>query len=99
MPENTRRAYARQLDRFGAWCTGHRVTALPAEPETLAEYVDHLADLDQAPASIEQAVAVIRTAHRVSGYKGQPDTEAALRVLKTHRRQRAENGQSGFIHE
>ncbi|MFD5234887.1 tyrosine-type recombinase/integrase [Streptomyces qaidamensis] len=94
VPENTRRAYARQLDRFTAWCTEHDVAALPADPGTLTEYVNHLADLDQAPASIEQAIAAIRTAHRVSGYKGQPDTEGALRVLKAHRRERAEKGQS-----
>ncbi|WP_306185122.1 site-specific integrase [Streptomyces sp. MK5] len=93
VPDNTRRAYARQLDRFTAWCDGHGVAALPAEAATLTEYVNHLADLDQAPASIEQAIAAIRTAHRVSGYTGLPDTEGARRVLRTHRRERAEKGQ------
>ncbi|MGW4023486.1 hypothetical protein [Streptomyces sp. NPDC005009] len=61
-------------------------------PATLTEYVNHLAGLDQAPASIEQAIAAIRTAHRVSGYTGRPDTEGARRVLKTHRRERADRG-------
>lgn len=92
VPANTRRAYSRQWATFTAWCTEHGRAQLPATPATLAEYVSHLADLDRAPATIEQAIAAIRTAHKAAGHTGQPDTAAALAVLKTHRRDRAAAG-------
>jgi integrase len=92
VPANTRAAYTRQGARFLAWCRDGGRSALPATPQTLADYVSHLADLDLAPATIEQAVAAIRTAHRQAGYKGHPDTEGALRILKVYRRDRAQQG-------
>lgn len=93
MPENTRLAYERQWDKaFVPWCEARGRTPLPATAETLAEYVSHLADLGRAPSTIEQAIATIRTVHRKAGYKGQPDTEGAMLVLKVHRRDRAEQG-------
>jgi integrase len=92
MPDNTRRAYERQARDFVTWCAQHGRTPLPATAQTLAEYVSHLADLDKAPSTIEQAIAAIRTAHRHAGHKGEPDTTAALAVLKVHRRDRATTG-------
>ncbi|MFJ5155747.1 site-specific integrase [Streptomyces sp. NPDC088353] len=92
MPANTRRAYERQGRDFIAWCADHDRTPLPATAQTLAEYVSHLADLDRAPSTIEQAIAAVRTAHRTAGYQGQPETAAALAVLKVHRRDRAAAG-------
>jgi len=92
VPENTKRAYARQWEQFTAWCGDTGRSPLPATPQTLAEYVSYLADRDRAPATIEQAIAAIRTAHRVAGHRGQPETDAALAVLKVHRRDRAEAG-------
>ncbi|WP_337826237.1 site-specific integrase [Pseudonocardia sp. UM4_GMWB1] len=92
VPTNTRRAYARQWAAFTDWCAAAGRTALPATPQTLAEYVAHLADAGQAPTSIEQAVAAVRTAHRAAGHRGAPDTEAARRVLRGYRRQRADSG-------
>lgn len=90
---NTRKAYGRQWLDFTAWCAEHDRTALPATGETLAEYAATLADLNRSPATIEQALAAIRTAHRTAGHVGQPDTTAARLVLRSHRRQRAETGQ------
>ena len=90
VPENTKRAYARQWEQFTAWCSEAGRSPLPATPQTLAEYVSHLADLDRAPSTIEQAIASIRTAHRIAGHRGQPETDAALAALKVHRRDRAE---------
>lgn len=92
VPANTQRAYARQWQTFTAWCTATGRTVLPATAQTLAEYVSHLADLDRAPSTIEQGIAAIRTAHRMAGHRGQPETDAALAVLKVHRRDRAAAG-------
>lgn len=90
---NTRKAYGRALAAFTAWCTSHGRSSLPATAETLAEYVAGMADAGRAPSSIEQAIAAIRTAHRVAGHAGAPDTERARLVLRSHRRERAEAGQ------
>ncbi|WP_042400372.1 tyrosine-type recombinase/integrase [Streptacidiphilus carbonis] len=92
VPENTRRAYARQWNIFTDWCGSTGRTPMPATAHTLAEYVSHLADLDRAPSTIEQAIAAIRTAHRTAGHRGLPETDAALAVLKVHRRDRAAAG-------
>lgn len=90
---NTRKAYARAWSAFAQWCEHHNRSALPATSETLAEYVGALADAGRAPSSIEQAIAAIRTAHRVAGHPGTPDTERARLVLRSHRRRRGEAGQ------
>jgi integrase len=92
VPENTRIAYTRQWAQFTAWCESAGRSATPATAQTLAEYVSHLADLDRAPSTIEQAIAAIRTAHRTAGHRGLPETEAALAVLKVHKRDRAAAG-------
>jgi integrase len=90
---NTRRAYAYQLSRFTDWCAANGRTSLPATGETLAEFVSYLCDLGLSASTIEQTTAAIRTAHRVAGHKGLPDTVAARLVLRSHRRDRAEQGQ------
>lgn len=45
--------------------------------------------LDRSPASIEQAIGLIRGEHRRAGYPDQPYTDLALRSLKRHKQQRA----------
>lgn len=95
VPANTRRAYARQWAAFTAWCADHGRLALPATGATLAEYTAALCTAGQAPASIEQALAAVRTMHRLSGHPGQPSTEAARLALRAHKRRRAEGGGRG----
>lgn len=99
IPENTKRAYGRQWKTFEKWCTEQDRTPLPATPQTLAQYVRYLTVTPSertgrapAPSSIEQAIAVIRVAHRAAGYRDQPETVAALRVLKGYKKTRSESG-------
>ena len=92
IPDNTKTAYRRQARDFVAWCEDRGRDTLPASAQTLADYVSHLCDQDKAPSTIEQAIATVRVAHRQAGHRGLPDTEAALRILKTHKRDRAEAG-------
>lgn len=89
---NTTRAYARQWARFEDWCAGHGRMALPATAETLAEYATVLCRADYAPATIEQAVAAIRVAHRTAGHPGRPDIAAVELILAGHRDARAQDG-------
>ncbi len=93
IPTETRRAYDRQWSQFAAWCAEQDRAALPATPQTLAEFVNHLVDLDRAPSTIEQAIAAVRTGHRLAGHRGLPETDHARAVLRVHKRERAERGQ------
>lgn len=104
VPVNTRRAYMRiwdgrphpdadppdEPDRrgFTGWCHLTGRSALPATPETLAEYVRHLtAARRYSPATVEQAIAGIRTVHRHNGYgRHFPDADAANLLLRKYRR-------------
>lgn len=90
---NTRRSYTRQWKSFVAWCARTGRVALKATPETLAEYVAELCDDGMAPATIDQAIAVVRAAHRTAGHPKTPDTGPALLVLRGYKRERAEGGQ------
>ena len=102
--QNTTRAYTRNWRRFELWCrTGSTEPdetsaawsarkSIPATPQTLLEYVTYLIMAGRAPSTIEQAVAAIRTRHRVAGFKGEPDTEQARLALRGHRRERAQAG-------
>ncbi|MEV4090469.1 site-specific integrase, partial [Nonomuraea fuscirosea] len=95
VPANTRRAYTRQWAAFTAWCARNGRIALPATAHTLAEYASGLCAADQAPASIEQAIAAVRTMHRLAGHTGQPATESARLALRAYKRRRAEAGGRG----
>lgn len=99
IPDNTRRAYTRQWDNFVQWCASEGRVPLPATSKTLWQYVTHLTTTPSAttgrpmaPSSIQQAIAVVRSAHRASGYLHQPDTQEARRVLKGYRKKRADTG-------
>jgi len=89
---NTLRAYRRVAAQFTAWCAEHDRQAMPASAETFGEFVSHLCDLGRSPATIQQAMAAIRTLHARGGHKDQPDTEFAEAVFKGHKRMRAEQG-------
>lgn len=90
--EETARAYSGDWGRFEAWCAAEGRTPLPATPETFAAYVGHLAAEQKAPATIDRALGVIRSAHRAAGYKNQPDRDAAQRALKGYKKGWSERG-------
>lgn len=99
IPVNTQRAYGRQWETFTDWCTTDGRVPLPATAKTLAQYVRHLTTTPSvrtgrtpAPSSVEQAIAVIRAAHKAAGHRDQPETAPALRVLKGYKKQRSEAG-------
>ena len=63
--ENTIRAYRNDFEFFEAWCSAAGYIALPALPETIALYVEEVADR-KAPASIRRSVAAIARIERLS---------------------------------
>jgi site-specific recombinase XerD len=68
VPENTRLAYAGDLRRFAAWCAVKELASMPAEPATIAVYMQALADKGHKVSTIERALAALCTAHLRAGY-------------------------------
>jgi integrase len=95
----TDRAYDRWWKMALAWCESEQRTPLPMTAETLAEFIGHLKRSTSpktgkpwAPASLNQAVAAVRTAHFRAGFEGRPNTRAAIDLIKVHRQDRAKDG-------
>jgi integrase len=85
VPINTRRGYQGDRERFERWCQENNRSHLPATPQTLTEYVSHLADGKTGPATIRRAITSIRTQHTIAGFDP-PMTKGALIVLKEYRK-------------
>ena len=91
---NTERAVRSDLAIYAAWCAEHRLTALPAEPETIAAFVDDKAEL-RAPATVRRYVASIAIAHRALG-RGRTMLSPAIRLAlqRMHRTKGRRQGQA-----
>ncbi|MBB5495798.1 tyrosine-type recombinase/integrase [Nocardiopsis metallicus] len=87
---STQTGYARDWKRFSAWCSTAGRTPLPATPETLASYVDHLATAGLAPATIDRALGTIASYHEAEGHS--LPTKAARMALRSYSRQWAKAG-------
>ena len=72
--ENTRRNYAGQFRKFGAWCEREEQSPLPASPEVVAAYATDLADDGKSMSTIRLAVAAIVDAHRRVGLESPVST-------------------------
>ena len=66
---NTERALRADLALFTNWCRAHGLAALPAEPGTVAAFVDDMAST-RAPATVRRYVASIAVADRSAGHLG-----------------------------
>ncbi|MET8336094.1 tyrosine-type recombinase/integrase [Streptosporangium canum] len=82
---NTTRAYARIWAGYLSWCTATGRTPLPATAATLASFVAELAGRGLAPATIDQALACVSSAHGKAGL-ARPHTTAARDALRAYRR-------------
>ncbi|MYG53835.1 MAG: tyrosine-type recombinase/integrase [Rhodospirillaceae bacterium] len=80
---NTGRAVRSDLRIYAGWCAGESRRALPAAPETVAAFVDAMAEV-RAPASVRRYVATIALAHRAVGAGGtvaSPPVKLALKRM------------------
>lgn len=97
VPENTRKAYARNLDLFGEFCDNHDRPCIPCSADTLADFVTWMTErvtergTTPAPASIEQAIAAVKSHHRSLGHDA-PDGFKAAAVLRAYRNHWAASG-------
>lgn len=92
VPDNTRRAYSRWNRDFAEWCEAHGRVALPSTAETLAGYVHALTEDSKGVSSVRQAIAAIRSHHKLSGYPNQPDAYLARLLARGHARVQAAEG-------
>ena len=83
---NTERAVKSDLGIFLKWCTARGEEALPAKPETIAAFVDAMAEV-RAPATVRRYVASVAVAHRVAGQaKAHASTPVRLALQRMYRR-------------
>src|SRR3954452_18192540 len=64
--DNTWRAYSSDVRQFAAWCARNRRIAMPAEPETVRDYlIDHASSLTMS--TLRRRLAAISQAHAFAG--------------------------------
>ena len=76
---NTRRTYAGQWARFGAWCRALGAQALPAAPVLVAAYLTERVETARI-STVRVAAAAIGAAHRARG-ADDPTATASVRAL------------------
>ena len=84
---NTLRARRSDFEIFTGWCMDRGEPALPAEPETVAAFVDSMAET-RAPATVTRYVASIAAAHRTAGVDGNATAESVRLALQRMRRRK-----------
>lgn len=65
--DNTLRAYEADWTDFYDWCEQHKMNFLPAEPETIVNYINDLADHAKAN-TISRRLSAISENHKAAGY-------------------------------
>ena len=69
------KAYRSDLKHFVEWCAAEGLSALPATPDTIANYIATLSDNGMKPATITRRLASIAKAHQAKNY----DSPCAMR--------------------
>lgn len=65
--ENTMRAYESDWNDFYDWCIFHKLDSLPAEPETIVNYINDLADHAKAN-TVSRRLSAISENHIAAGF-------------------------------
>jgi hypothetical protein len=79
--EATRRAYASDLRDFDSWCATQRRAPMPAEPETVALYITHLARSGRAASTIQRRLAAVSQFHQLAGHVPPPTADWEVRQV------------------
>ena len=85
--DNTERALRSDLAIYAAWCGERGLRAVPAGPETVAAFVDAMAEV-KAPATVRRYVTSIDIAHRIVGCANAAKSEAVRLALKRMHRKK-----------
>lgn len=84
--EATWRAYEGDLRRFQTWCGEHGRGSLPADVETVAAYIDDLAERGYAVATIGRRLTSIAWAHKTAGHEPPTEHQLVRQVMRGVRR-------------
>jgi site-specific recombinase XerD len=84
---NTERALRADTAVFTGWCTDQGLKALPADPQTVAAFIDALGEA-RAPATVRRYVSSIATLHRAAGLASPCEADAVRLALKRLHRAR-----------
>jgi site-specific recombinase XerD len=76
----TCKAYRSDFDAFRGWCQGRNLTALPADPGTVAAFLAAEASRGIKPSSIGRRVAAIRYAHKLAGHDEPPTNSEIVKA-------------------
>lgn len=76
--DNTLRGYASDLRVFEAWCSTRALTWLPAEPQTVAAFIDHQINTLSA-STLKRRLAAINFAHRMADLSS-PTTRSVVHL-------------------
>ena len=91
---NTERAVRSDLGIYAEWCAERGERALPAKAETVASFVDAMAEV-RAPATVRRYLASIAIAHRTLGCsKTISSPLVRLALQRMHRRKGRRQGQA-----
>ena len=83
---STRRAYRSDFEVFRSWCGARHISALPAEPESVAGFLAAEANRAVKPSTIGRRLAAIRYAHKLAGHEPPTNSEAVKATLRGIRR-------------
>jgi hypothetical protein len=82
------RALKSDLEAFDLWCRRHNRIALPATPETVADYLDARAGQGSRPASLGRYKASIAKIHQLLDLKDPTPAELVKLRLRAIRREK-----------
>jgi len=80
--ENSRLAYEADLKSFQTFCVEHGELALPALPQTVADYFTYLAETGKAVATIKRRAVSIGQSHALAGYESPVKHPVVRKVLQ-----------------
>ena len=97
LSDNTERALRADLAIYAAWCRERGLTPVPAGPNTIAAYIDHMA-ASRAPATVRRYVSSIAAAHRSVGLgKTLQSATVKLAMQRMHRRKGRRQAQAAGL--
>src|SRR5687768_12909801 len=82
---NTLKAYATDCRYFVAWCEANGLSALPAEPGTVALYLSDLAG-QRSMSCVERRLSAIGAMHEMANYPSPTRDDHVRRVMRGIRR-------------
>lgn len=84
--ESTRKAYRADVGIFKAWCDSCALSALPATPESIADFLADQAQAGIASSTLNRRIAAIRYMHEAAGLSSPTSNKLVSATLKGIRR-------------